>query len=48
MVNKVGIHEKSEHQLQPQNTQKDFLFKEESYRIHGAVFEIYREIGAAL
>ena len=28
-----------------QNTQKDFLFKDESYLIRGAVFEVYREMG---
>ena len=27
------------------NKQKDFLFKEESYLIRGAVFEVYREMG---
>ncbi len=25
-----------------QNTQKNFLFKDESYLIRGAVFEVYR------
>ena len=28
-----------------QNTQKAFLYKEESYLIRGAVFEVYREMG---
>jgi len=27
------------------NTQKDFLFKDESYVIRGAAFEVYREMG---
>lgn len=27
------------------NTQKEFLFKDESYVIRGAVFEVYREMG---
>ena len=34
--------------MEPQNThntQKSFLFKEESYIIRGAVFEVYREMG---
>jgi len=34
--------------MKPQNTrntQKDFLFKDESYLIRGAVFEVYREMG---
>lgn len=33
--------------MEPQNTrntQKEFLFKEESYAIRGAVFEVYREM----
>ncbi|MDD2759671.1 MAG: GxxExxY protein [Methylomonas sp.] len=28
-----------------QNTQKEFLYKNESYLIRGAVFEVYREMG---
>lgn len=28
-----------------QNTQKEFLFKEESYAIRGAIFDVYREMG---
>jgi len=28
-----------------QNTQKVFLYKDESYLIRGAVFEVYREMG---
>ena len=28
-----------------QNTQKGFLFKEESYAIRGAIFDVYREMG---
>ena len=34
--------------MEPQNTrntQKNFYFKEESYAIRGAVFEVYREMG---
>ncbi|TWI63947.1 GxxExxY protein [Desulfobotulus alkaliphilus] len=34
--------------MKPQNTlntQKDFLFKNESYLIRGAAFEVYREMG---
>ena len=27
------------------NTQKDFLFEDESYVIRGAAFEVYREMG---
>ena len=27
------------------NTQKNFMFKDESYQIRGAVFEVYREMG---
>jgi GxxExxY protein len=35
--------------MKPQNTRntlKDFLYKDESYTIRGAVFEVYREMGA--
>jgi len=28
-----------------QNIQKDLLYKDETYRIRGAVFEVYREMG---
>lgn len=34
--------------MKPQNTrntQKDFLFPEESYALRGAIFEVYREMG---
>lgn len=34
--------------MEPQNTrntQKEFLFKDESYTIRGAIFEVYREMG---
>ena len=34
--------------MEPQNTrktQKEFLYKNESYAIRGAVFEVYREMG---
>jgi GxxExxY protein len=34
--------------MEPQNTrntQKEFLFKDESYAIRGAIFEVYREMG---
>lgn len=31
--------------LNTRNTRKDLLFKEESYLIRGAVFEVYREMG---
>lgn len=34
--------------MEPQNTlntQKEFLFKDESYALRGAVFEVYREMG---
>jgi len=30
---------------QPQKT-KDFIYKEESYAIRGAIFEVYKEMGA--
>lgn len=34
--------------MEPQNTrntQKEFLFRDESYAIRGAIFEVYREMG---
>lgn len=31
--------------LNTPNTRKELLYKEESYRIRGAVFEVYREMG---
>lgn len=32
--------------LNTQNTQNNFLFKDESYAIRGAIFEVYREMGS--
>lgn len=31
--------------MEPHKIESDFLFKEESYLIRGAVFEVYREMG---
>lgn len=41
-------HEKYEERMEPRNTRntrKDLLYKEETYSIRGAVFEVYREMG---
>jgi GxxExxY protein len=31
--------------LNTQNTRKDFLYRDESYLLRGAVYEVYREMG---
>ena len=31
--------------MEPHKIESDFLFKEDSYLIRGAVFEVYREMG---
>jgi GxxExxY protein len=31
--------------MEPQNTQKRFLYKKESCAIRGAIFKVYREMG---
>ncbi len=41
-------HEKHKERIEPpntRNTRKDLLYKEETYIIRGAIFEVYREMG---
>ncbi len=39
-------HEKHKERIEPaRNTRKDLLYKEETYVIRGAIFEVYREMG---
>jgi GxxExxY protein len=39
------VKKKEKNQMEPHKIESDFLFKEESYLIRGAVFEVYREMG---